>query len=150
MNKNQLKQFAAVSSLDAGIVPSGKVAENKPAKKQITKQDIFRYILGSFTFVSMSYSGNDNTFYIRGVDAKYAELAVLKAFPGMPFKTQSNTAPVTRDAKDWYFLKDGTAVNNTASNIVFECKARTLRNAKRKFGNFVESLTSGTITGAVK
>lgn len=120
-------------------------ATGKVDRKEVTKQMVINFI-GAFTFVSVSYSGNDNTFYIRGLQAKDAELAVLKAFPGMTFKTQSNTEPPTRDAKDYYFRANGDMVNNLASNIVFECKARTARNAKRKFGNYITSLTAGTGT----
>lgn len=122
-----------------------KQTTDKSVKKpEVTKQMVLNFI-GAFTFVSVSYSGNDNTFYIRGVQAKDAELALLKAFPGMPFKTQSNTEPPTRDAKEYFFQKDGTMLTTlNASNIVFGCKARTPRNARRKYGNYIDALTAGT------
>ena len=140
------KQSAAIMAATAATL----AADKNPVKKpEITKQQVINFI-HTFIFVSVSYSGNDNTFYIRGVQAKDAELAVLKAFPGMPFKTQSNTEPPTRDAKDYYFSANGDMVNNLASNIVFECKARTARNAKRKFGNYITSLTAGTNVKATR
>lgn len=123
------------------------VPEQRIPKPTITKQDVYNFI-GAFTFVSVSYSGTDKTFYIRGLQAKDAELAVLKAFPGMPFKTHSDVNPPTRDAKTYYFRADGTEVTELASNIVFTCKARTWRNAKRKFGNYITSFT--TSTGSIK
>ncbi len=117
-----------------------------PKKREVTKQDIANFI-GSFTFVSLSYSGHDNTFYIRGLQAKDAELAVLKAFPGMPFKTVSDVNPAPkRDVKTYYFTRTGEFFNTpNASNIVFECEARDNRNAKRKFGNYIDALTKGAI-----
>lgn len=119
--------------------------QSTAVKAPPTKRQIATFIAGAGIFVSVSYSGNDNTFYIRGIDAIKAELAVLKAFPGMPFKTQSNVNPPIRDAKDYYFRANGDMVNNLASNIVFECKARTARNARRKFGNYISSLTGTAI-----
>lgn len=130
----------AMNQMDKGIkqIPAG-----TGKTKEITKSMVMNFINGTFTFVSTSYSGHNNTIYIRGQQAKDAELAVLKAFPKMPFKTESDTNLYSRKpgAKKYYFRANGEFVHTeNASNIVFECMARDNRNAKRKFGNYVASL----------
>jgi hypothetical protein len=127
--------------------------EAKAASKVVTKQDIFNHMNG-WIAVSVAYSGNDNTFFFTGADAMKAELSVLKAFPGMPFKTQSSTLPVNRkkEAKQYYFRPDGTHTHvKETSNVVFDCLARDDRNAKRKFGNYITSLTkpASAVTGSI-
>lgn len=118
--------------------------EAKKALEQVTKQHILSFMMG-WMAVSTSYSGNENTFYFTGADAMKAELAVLKAFPGMPFKTSSALIKPTKEIKVFYFRPDGTFTHvKETSNVAFECIARDARNARRKFGNYISSLTTGS------
>lgn len=146
MNKNSIVALAAVQGamLAAGEKQLTKKdpKDYMPAKPGIiTKHDV-EVFLSQFIAVSYSYSGHDNTFYIRGAEAEHAELMVLKALPGMSFKTHSDSNPYSRkpDVKKYYFRKNGEFTHNAASNgIIFDCIARDNTNARRKFGNYISS-----------
>lgn len=110
-------------------------------KTSPTKLDI-QVFLNQFIAISYSYSGHNNTFYIRGKDAEHAELMLLKRFPGMPFLTKSDNDPNSRKpgVKKYYFRKNGEFTHNEATNgIIFNCTARDNTNARRKFGNYISS-----------
>lgn len=111
----------------------------------ISKNDILQFIKTYHPTVAVSYGGHNHTFYITGKDAEKAELAVLKKFPMgvLGWKTVSQLTVPALTVKTYYFTATGEFFHHKAvNNIVFECQARDNRNAKRKFGNYISSLTA--------
>lgn len=111
-----------------------------------TKYNIQRHVNMNHPTVLVSYNGRTKTFHLTGEQAEKAELSLLKAFPTMPFKTASQLKRLPYPVRTWYFKADGSHTDARSTITVFECQARNIRNARRKYGNYITSLTATQVT----